>query len=431
MKSLTTKQRQYLLAAIAGFVGILSFTYIISSIFPSEDFKVEDSEDYTKETNITSAGRRVSPQELWVDRTDNEMKRLRQKVDVMQKAVLESSQIVQAREAEITELREKIEHLDARPSVQNANHLPNPAGVSQDFPQQSLHSASEHSPSENSESRDSQSHQPRIRKVMFHLKQHAPNKKSLKKTVENTIPAGAYAKAVFLGGVDASTSVSSSSDPRPVLLRLVDHGNLPRRFKSDLKACHLLASSYGDLSSERVYMRLEKLTCTEPLTGEIIETEVAGYIAGEDGRAGVRGVVADKAGDALRNTFIAGFVSSMGKFFGAQQQRSVYPVSPFGQTKAMPVDKMLGSGAAQGLSGAMDKFADFYIKRAEQLQPVIQVAAGRQVDIIFTQGTEFGDTSVKKTIHKMREKSRREAVTNLEDQGDTKTWLPEYEGDTK
>ena len=34
------------------------------------------------------------------------------------------------------------------------------------------------------------------------------------------MPAGAYAEAVVLAGVDASVGVSSQGDPRPVLLRL-------------------------------------------------------------------------------------------------------------------------------------------------------------------------------------------------------------------
>ena len=74
----------------------------------------------------------------------------------------------------------------------------------------------------------------------------------------------------MVGGVDASTSIQASNDPRPVLLRVTDHGTLPRKFKSDLCGCHVLAACYGDISSERVYMRLEKLTCTERKTGEVV-----------------------------------------------------------------------------------------------------------------------------------------------------------------
>ncbi len=245
-----------------------------------------------------------------------------------------------------------------------------------------------------------------------------------KSTLENTLPAGAFAKAILLGGVDASTSISSQADPRPVLLRVTDHGNLPRKFKSDLKACHILASCYGDLSSERVYMRLEKLTCTERLTGEISETQVAGYVVGEDGRAGVRGVVVDKAGPLIRNSLVGGFFSGMGQFFGAQQQRSTFPVSPLGQTQFLAPQQMLTAGVSQGASNALEKYADFFINRAEQLQPVLQVAAGREVDVVFTQGTKFGETTVRQSLSKIRNRSRKHTLQKLEDQGDSQSWLP-------
>jgi len=52
------------------------------------------------------------------------------------------------------------------------------------------------------------------------------------------------------------------------------------------------------------------------------------------------------------------------------------------------------------MGGALDKYADFYIKRAEQMQPVIQVAAGRKVDIVFTQGVDFADSAMRQILSK-------------------------------
>ena len=51
----------------------------------------------------------------------------------------------------------------------------------------------------------------------------------------------------------------------------------------------------------------------------------------------------------------------------------------------------VGSAGGMNLGGnAFDKLADYYIKRAEQLQPVIQVNAGRVVHIVFTKGSNLG-----------------------------------------
>ncbi len=232
-----------------------------------------------------------------------------------------------------------------------------------------------------------------VRKITLPLK-NARSSKPLK-SFDNTIPAGAFAKAVLLGGVDASASIQASSDPRPALLRLTDAGTLPRKFRSDLKGCHALAACYGDISSERVFMRLEKLTCTERKTGEILEIKVQGYVAGEDGRTGIRGSVVDRAGESMRNVLMGGFLGGIGEFISQSHNAAITlsPMSGIGglaqTTPSIGMKDMLKHGAGKGVNNALDKYADFYIKRAEQLQPVIQVVAGRQVDIVFTEGVSL------------------------------------------
>jgi len=236
------------------------------------------------------------------------------------------------------------------------------------------------------------------------------------KTTDNTIPAGAFAEAILLGGVDASTSIQASSDPRPILLRLTDPGTLPRRFKSDLEGCHVLAASYGDLSSERVFMRLEKLGCVERKTGEVIEISIQGYVAGEDGRAGVRGAVVDRAGESMRNAMVGGFFSNIGKFLGqAKTPITFSPMTGLAQNNALDTNEIFKQSAANGMGGALDKYADFYIKRAEQMQPVIQVAAGRRVDLVFTQGMDFADSSARQALSKIRDQKRSQQVQNIVD----------------
>ncbi len=255
------------------------------------------------------------------------------------------------------------------------------------------------------------------------------NSKSNKnlKTVDNTIPAGAFAGAVMVGGVDASTSIQASNDPRPVLLRVTDHGTLPRKFKSDLCGCHVLAACYGDISSERVYMRLEKLTCTERKTGEVVEMTVNGYVAGEDGRAGLRGVVVDRAGESMRNAAIGGFLSGMGNFLSQSHNPVTFSLANgLAQTNPMTNPEMLKFGAAKGASGALDKYAEFYIKRAEQMQPVIQVQAGRRVDIVFTQGVAFENSAARGEMIKVNDQQRLSQLHSSSNttQKPVEAWIP-------
>lgn len=406
------KQKQNLFFVLLVAVGAILIGVVIWSV--DETPPRTSPLDKIEETHITTVGQRINPQEVWVERLESETKLTQKKIDALEKLLMNSIKEASKADKKYEDLRQEMTQTKQDSMLERAPHLIE-TPLSQVLPPIP----------EDRMSTQSLTEPKGVRKIVLKLSgKRVSMKQEKKKTIENTLPAGTFAKAVLIGGVDASTSVTSQNDPRPVLLRITDHGNLPRKFKSDLKACHVLASSYGDLSAERVFMRLEKLTCTERLTGEISETEVAGYIVGEDGRAGVRGVVADRAGPLLRNSFIAGFVGGMSNFLGAQQQKSVFPMSPFGQTNALDGKQMFGASAAQGASSALDKYAEFFIKRAEQLQPVLQVAAGRSVDIVFTQGTTFGETSVKKTLAKIRKSSRQQAVQTLENTPDQGDWLP-------
>lgn len=424
LQNLSTKARQYWLAAAVGTVVIVSVGFIVYFIVDDGPSGTQlDNPNFSADKQIASLSPQLNAQELWVERIESENKLMREKVTALEKLLMESLKNTHEQSSALSQIKEQ---LTVAQNLADSNALQNSLATSSnnDSNQPNFDDPRFAQPTSSFD----QLQQPQMpmsaHKIVIMLKADHHSKKDQRKTVENTIPAGAYASAILLGGVDAATSINAQGDPRPVLLRITDQGTLPRRFKSDLKACHVLASSYGDLSSERVYMRLEKLTCTEPLTGEIIETQVAGYITGEDGRAGVRGTVVDRAGEAIRNSFVAGFVGGMGSFLGAQQQRAAFPISPFGQSNALDAHKMIGAGAAQGTNNAMEKLADFYIKRADQLQPVLQVAAGRQVNIIFTQGSDIGSSSVKQAIKKVRDQSRHETVSKLEGETDKADWLP-------
>ncbi len=44
---------------------------------------------------------------------------------------------------------------------------------------------------------------------------------------------------------------------------------------------------------------------------------------------------------------------------------------------------VLKSGAAEGVSSSMNKVADFYLKMAEKIFPIIEIDPGRKVDIMI------------------------------------------------
>ena len=69
------------------------------------------------------------------------------------------------------------------------------------------------------------------------------------------------------------------------LMRLMDNAVLPNQFRSKVKECFVVGAGYGDVSSERAYIRTESLSCITR-DGTAIDVPIKGYVAGEDGKAG-------------------------------------------------------------------------------------------------------------------------------------------------
>ena len=255
---------------------------------------------------------------------------------------------------------------------------------------------------------------PKFHRISFKLDPQFSKK--IKRSIDHYVPAGSFVRGVLTSGVVASTSVQASANPQPVHIQLTHLGNLPRGFKTDVKQCFLIGSAYGDLPSERVYMRLEKLSCVERKTQEVIELPVDGYVAGEDGANGLRGTVVDRSGPAMRNAFIGGFFSGMGDFFGQQKSQMPTTISQSGVAMMNPLSAthLLQAGVGKGLGNAMEKFSDFYIKRAEQLQPVVEIEAGRKIDVVFKAGFDMNQTVYRQTLMNTHDAERRDVASQDE-----------------
>jgi conjugal transfer pilus assembly protein TraB len=221
------------------------------------------------------------------------------------------------------------------------------------------------------------------------------NEQSKLPHIDSFIPPGTYTKAILLSGVDVSAGVSSQATPKPVLLRLIHKGSLPNKAFGNMKDCRIIAAAYGDLSSERAYMRLEKLSCVQS-DGHVIVTDVDGYVNGEDGKNGLRGRVVTRDAEALTRGFMGGLLSGLGKAT-SQSYRST-SISPFGtvNTSNAKGADMFKQAGTQRAGDAFELMAKYNIQRAEQYQPVIQISAGREVDVVFHSGSQFGEKKIRK-----------------------------------
>jgi len=213
------------------------------------------------------------------------------------------------------------------------------------------------------------------------------DEESKMKNVSHYLPTGSFATAVLLSGMDAPTGGQSRSQPVPVLLRVMDAGQLPNFWNSDVASCHVTGAAHGDISSERAHIRLEILSCVL-INGDVIEEAIKGYVAGEDGKAGLRGRLVSKQGSLIAKSLLSGVASGMGNSISQQYQQ--VSTSAFGNVKTIDPNKTLDAGLAAGAGNALEKIADFYIARANEMYPIIEIDANRIGEIILLDGTDFG-----------------------------------------
>ncbi len=196
---------------------------------------------------------------------------------------------------------------------------------------------------------------------------------------ENIILTGTITKVILLGGMDAPTMARAKNNPLPVLMKVMDLSFLPNDWREDIKGCFILGEGYGDLSSERAYIKTTTLSCVTK-DGYHIDTPFRGAVYGEDGKVGLRGRVVTKQGALIARTLLAGFLQGVSEAF--KQNTTIVSVSPQGSTQTINPNKALQAGTFNGFASATQKLADFYLKMADQIAPVIEISAGRRVDVI-------------------------------------------------
>ena len=199
---------------------------------------------------------------------------------------------------------------------------------------------------------------------------------------KNYVPAGTFARAVILGGADANASVNGQSDTSELIFRVLDNGIIPGGAHSHLKNCTVLASVYGDISSERGIVRLQHLSCTFHKK-RILDIPVQGW-AFYSGKSGIKGVPVMRNGPVLMWAGLSGLLSGIGQ--SLSQSQSVQSTSALGTTTTVPTSRIASSGLYSGAGTAMDKLANYYIKRADQYHPIIEIGAGNVATLVFEKG---------------------------------------------
>lgn len=206
----------------------------------------------------------------------------------------------------------------------------------------------------------------------------------------NYLPANSYAKARVIVGVDAASNVQSQADPLPVVLRITGPARSVAQngkvLTTRIDGCLVNGAARGDLSSEKVYVRLAKMTCPQP-GGRFAESEVKGFVA-FGGKTGVRGRVVSREGSLTMQAFFAGLVGGIGKGFSVNTRSFLTGTQTVvnGQVPKLSASEIAQGGLGEGVSQAGSQLSQYLIERAEQYQPVIEMPTGIDVEIVFLEG---------------------------------------------
>lgn len=235
--------------------------------------------------------------------------------------------------------------------------------------------------------------------------------------LDNYIPAGSYVRAKILSGADVSTGVNSQSDPNNMMFEIISPAYAPKhRGKMQeikkIEGCRITGAATGQLWTEKAYIRLLKMICSFE-KGRVAEFNVRGYVA-SFAKEGVRGRVVSREGYFTSMAFLSGAIEGV-----ANVAKTAYAPTLEVQTglatQTINSANLAKQAGATGFSRAAEMLSDYYIKRAEQYQSVIDVPTGIEVEIVFQEGVDLTkNTSFKLKTNEIEKQfnSRMERKTN-------------------
>lgn len=236
------------------------------------------------------------------------------------------------------------------------------------------------------------------------IEEDAPKEVAVKDTESDVLylPATTMLTGTLITGLDAPTSKQARNEPFPALVRIQKEAILPNHFRADVRDCGMIVGGFGDLSSERAYLRGETISCVRN-DGGVIEVSIDAYASGEDGKAGVRGRVVSKQKEYITRAMMAAFVQGASQLFSVQSIPTIRISRESGEEtenaafqQAFSPNAMQGA-AVSGVGNALNRISEYYMDIAENLFPVIEIDAGRQIDFIIKKGASLKIRNVPKT----------------------------------
>ena len=216
------------------------------------------------------------------------------------------------------------------------------------------------------------------------------NARHSKRSEDQYLPATSQLYAVLVTGVEAPTSLSSQEEPLGVTFRVKRDVFLPNNYRMDLRDCNLLGTARGDMASERVYIRTTSLSCVNS-KGKSFDIKLEAYAVSEiDGKAGIKGTLISRNGNAIMGSALAGGLSALAQGLSPSKV-SQLNIDPNSQAQFQgPNIGALGAVSASGMvSGGLNKLTDWYTHIIDQQWPVVELSPGINATFVVLNGASF------------------------------------------
>jgi len=171
--------------------------------------------------------------------------------------------------------------------------------------------------------------------------------------------------------------------------------------------CWMNGSAYGDISSERVVVKLEQMVCLiqDENNSTYLETDIVANVHGEDGSNDLRGDVVSTSIKHLKSAALGGMISGL---LGAAQGQDGMTIGSGGvvTTPSKGMGSIVKSGAFGGASNVGETIAEFALKEAEMMSPVLEVKPGVLVMPKILEGFYVGEKGVMKKLSEFRARQK-------------------------
>lgn len=384
-------KKHFIIGGGAILVIILIFTFINSGKVTKKKTKVKASDVFTAAKPMPISQSDIIAQRLneYVAQQDSVNKQSAERMAVLESQVRQAQLEKEIAESQAAALNAKLATLNSSGTKSNTRRNSSAPVINTRSSQNliiedNINSDSDSDPSNNNSGSNQQS---AISSTNSNKSTSKNGKEEPEKLIVTYIPSNTYVPGVLIASMAANTGGNANADPTPGLIRLTDMASLPNEFTSKLRSCRVGVSGWGDLSSERIKMRTTTLSCVLK-NGKAIDIPIEGYVAGEDSKAGLKGMVISHSGTMAAKATLAGFVQGIGQIGQAVgQTQTITPLG--GVTTTVDPSQAVTAGVGAGVSQAGQTLSQYYLNMLTQISPTVEAAAGRHVTVIFTKGVEL------------------------------------------